>query len=60
MGAPEPGPDGGGSARRGAVSGPRCKARRDTLWRWVNEFMVGCDKGQWQSYIACLGVSYCS
>ena len=44
MGAPEPGPDGGGSARRGAVSGPRCKARRDTLWRWVTNLWLAATK----------------
>ena len=46
MGVPEPGPGGGGSARRGAVSGARCKARGATLGEWVNEFLGGCVNGE--------------
>lgn len=48
MGAPEPGPGGVESARRGAVSGARCQAGGGTLGEWVNEFLSGCVNGELQ------------
>ena len=49
MGAPEPGPGGVESARRGAVSnGARCQARGGTLGEWVNEFLGGRVNGELQ------------
>ena len=57
MGAPEPGAGGDGRARRGAVSGARCKTRHVTLWAWINEVVSGGNKGVLGSRMERFGVS---